>query len=137
MTESNAEIVRTALAANRSGPAEETVEVVIALCDPGIEFTSRVTAVEGATYRGHEGIRRYFRDIAEAWHEWRNEVEEIAEVAPDAVFVETTFTGIGRASGVEVELRSAAVFVLSDERISAIHVHSTRMEALRAAGLPG
>lgn len=134
--EANVEIVRKALASNRSGPAEETVEVAIALCDPGIEFTSRVTAVEGATYRGHEGARRYFRDMADAWQEWRNEPEETAEVAPDAVLAEFTFTGIGRGSGVKVELGSAGVFVLSEGRICAIHVHPTRREALRAAGLP-
>ena len=129
------EIVRRLFAANRSGPPEETREIVLSLTDPAVEFRSRVMAVEGAEYRGDEGIGRYFADLADAFREWRNEPSTIEEVSPDTVLVESTFHGVGRDSGMEVELRSVIAFVLSDGRVVRCLACSTREEALEAAGL--
>ena len=131
----NVEIVRRLYAANRSGPPEETVDVALALSTPDFEFRSRVAAVEGGDYHGHEGGRRYFEDMAAAWREWHNEPEEMVEVSPDAVLVESTFHGVGRDSGTPVELRSAIVFVLSGGKVAGAFSYSTREEALAAAGL--
>ena len=128
------EIVRRAVEANRSGPRDATVEIGVELAHPDFEFTSRLTSVEGATYRGHDGVRSYFEDMADAWQEWRNEADEVTEVAPNAIFTENTLRATGR-SGVDVELRSAVVFVLSGGKILKIHSHPSRQEALEAAGL--
>lgn len=57
MPQENVEIVRRAIEPNRSGPPKATIEVAVSLSDPAIEFTSLVAAVEGRTYRGHEGVR--------------------------------------------------------------------------------
>ena len=73
MSQENVEIVRDILAANRSGPDDETTGIVLALTDPKVEFRSRITAVEGADYHGHEGVRRYHDDMADAFRAWRNE----------------------------------------------------------------
>ena len=135
MSQGNVEIVRQLLEANRSGPADATTEVAIGLTHPNIEFRSLVAAVEGATYRGHEGARRYFEDMGDAWQEWRNDAEEIVEIGPDAVLIENRFRGVGKGSGAEVEVRSAILFVLSDDKVSHIHSYATRREALEAAGL--
>ncbi len=129
------EIVRRVVAANRSGPPEETREIVLSLTDPAVEFKSRITAVEGADYLGHEGIRQYRDDLADAFREWRNDADEIEEVSPDAVLVDNVFHATGKESGMEVELRSAAVFVLSEGRIVRCLAYPTRKEALEAAGL--
>ncbi len=129
------EIVRRVVAANRSGPPEETREIVLSLTDPAVEFKSRITAVEGADYLGHEGIRQYYDDLADAFREWRNDADEIEEVSPDAVLVDNVFHATGKESGMEVELRSAAVFVLSEGRIVRCLAYPTRKEALEAAGL--
>jgi hypothetical protein len=66
VSQENVEIVRRAIDANRSGPPEETVDVAVALSDPACVFASRLSSVDGATYRGHDGIRRYFADLADA-----------------------------------------------------------------------
>ena len=133
MPESNLEIVRRAFEANRSGPPEETIEVAVALMDPRAEFVSRLTEVEGAAYRGLEGARRYFADLADAWDVWHNEPHAIEEVAPGKVLAEVTFHGTGQ-SGVEVALRSAALFVISDAGlVTGLYVYATREEALAAA----
>jgi ketosteroid isomerase-like protein len=134
MSEENVEIVRRACDANRSGPPDATVEAALMLADPSIEFRSRLSSVEGSTYRGHDGVRRYFADMADAWQEWRNEVSEIGEVGQDAVMTDVTFRATGK-SGVEVALRSAIVWVLSEGRVLQMHAYPTPSEALDAAGL--
>jgi ketosteroid isomerase-like protein len=135
MSQENVEIVRRMLELNRSGPPEQTLDVVLSLTDPAVVFRSRITAVEGAEYRGHEGLRRYTADLTDSFREWRNEPEEIVEVSPDAVLVDNRFQGVGRESGMEVELRSAIVFVLADGKCVRCLSYPTRAEALEAAGL--
>src|SRR5437764_14045401 len=40
---------------------------LVALCDPQVTFESRITAVEAARYEGHEGIRQYIANLADAF----------------------------------------------------------------------
>ncbi len=40
------------------------VEGIAALCDPQIELHSAVTTT---LYHGHEGVRKWNRDLEEAW----------------------------------------------------------------------
>ncbi|MGH2956831.1 MAG: nuclear transport factor 2 family protein [Solirubrobacterales bacterium] len=135
MSDENVEIVRRALAANRSGPPEETREIALSLVDPAVEFRSRITAVEGADYLGPEGLRKYFDDMADAFRVWRNDADEIVEVGPDAVLVDSIFHAVGKDSGLQIELRNAALFVLSEGKIVRCLAYPTREEALEAAGL--
>ena len=46
--------------------AERDVERVLDLIDPEVEFTAVTADVAGRAepYRGHEGIREYFGDVA-------------------------------------------------------------------------
>ena len=90
--------------------------------------------MEGATYRGHDGIRRYLSDMADAWQEWRNETDEILEIGPDMLFVNIHFRAVGH-SGTAVEGHNAIVFVLSNGKCLSIHSYPTREEALEAVGL--
>jgi hypothetical protein len=129
----NVDVARAAIMANRSGPAEETIDVVVALADPQLEFTSRVAAVEGAAYIGPDGLRRYFADMAEAWREWRNEPHEIVELSGGAVVAHLTFHGIGKDSAVPVELKNAVAFVIEGDRIVRCVAAATREDALDGA----
>jgi ketosteroid isomerase-like protein len=53
--------------------AERDVERVLAHADPAVEFSAVTGDHAGRTepYRGHEGIRQYFRDVATVWEELR------------------------------------------------------------------
>jgi ketosteroid isomerase-like protein len=53
--------------------ADRDLEKVLALADPEIEFTA-VTgehARRTEPYRGHAGLRQYFRDVGAVWEELR------------------------------------------------------------------
>jgi ketosteroid isomerase-like protein len=51
--------------------AARDLEAVLALSDPDIEFSAVTGEHAGRTdpYRGHDGMRQYFRDVASVWEE--------------------------------------------------------------------
>ena len=53
--------------------AERDVERALEHADPAIEFSAVTGDHAGRTepYRGHEGIRQYFRDVAAVWEDLR------------------------------------------------------------------
>jgi hypothetical protein len=57
-----------------------------------ITLTAR--RIEGTTYRGHDGLRRYEEDRDEAWEELRFEADEFIE-AGDHVVIAGLLTGRG------------------------------------------
>jgi ketosteroid isomerase-like protein len=68
MSQENVEIVRRLWSAAERGDDQ----AVYALYDPGISWTSRtVGPLEGAggTVHGHDGVRKFFRDLLEAFDE--------------------------------------------------------------------
>ncbi len=134
MSQENVEIVRQVIAANRSDDLEAAKEAVPALWDPSCEYIRVTAALEPQTYRGHDGIRRYFTDMAAEWGEWRAEADEILDVDQDTVLATTRFHATGKGSGVPVEARLAVVFVLSKGKISRGHTYLSREEALEAVG---
>jgi ketosteroid isomerase-like protein len=62
--------------------AERDVERVLELIDPEIEFTPVTADFAGRTapYRGYEGIREYFRDVALVWDHIRLTPHDFREV---------------------------------------------------------
>jgi ketosteroid isomerase-like protein len=53
--------------------AARDIEAVLALSAPDVEFTAVTGEHAGRTepYRGHDGMRQYFRDVALLWEELR------------------------------------------------------------------
>jgi ketosteroid isomerase-like protein len=135
MSQENVEVVRRVIEANRSDDIEAGIETLVALSDPGAEFTSVVAAVEPETYRGHDGIRRYYRELADSWAEWHMEVEEVVDVGRDTVFVAFGTHLVGAHTGATVEAKRGGVFAFSEGKIMSAHIYPTRAEALEAVGL--
>jgi ketosteroid isomerase-like protein len=63
------EVVKASFAAF----AARDLEAVLALAAPNVEFSAVTGEHAGRTdpYRGHEGLRQYFRDVASVWEELR------------------------------------------------------------------
>ena len=137
MSPSNVEIVRQVIESNRSGAddLEARIEAALALWDPSCEYTRVTAAVDPETYRGHEGMRRYLRDMNDAWAEWRLEMEDAFEVGQDTVVATFHFRASGKTSGVPIEARLGVVFLLSQGKILRGHTYPTPEEALEAVGL--
>ncbi len=95
----------------------------------------RLAAVEGGTYEGHDGLRRWLRQRSEVWAEMDGEVRDLRPVGDGVVGL-----GVLRGSsttGLTVEERIAGVFRFRGGRAYWIGFFRTEAEALEVAGLAG
>ena len=132
MSQENVEIARRVIESNRSDDRETRIEAVLALCNQSVEYTAARAVLEPATYRGHDGIRRYSGDLADSWAEWRSEPEDVIDVGRDTVVATIHFRAIGKDSGAPVDARLGAVFVLAEGKLLRGHTYPSRAEALEA-----
>jgi ketosteroid isomerase-like protein len=110
------------------------VEALLPFIDP--DFVATVPpglSVEPDTYRGPEGVRRYFDSFYEAVDEVRFEPEQFI-ARGDRVVVPTRVLVRGRGSGAEVTQRVTQVWTLRDGRAIRLDVYPTLADALEAAG---
>ena len=111
------------------------VEALISHCDPQIEFHSTFAAVGGAVYHGHDGMRRFIRDLDEAWGgEIRSEPEAYFDLGEHTLTF-TVLHGRGRESGAEVVLPIAVVSRLRDGLFVYYKAYIHREDALRDLGV--
>src|SRR5437870_1238799 len=131
MSARNVELLRRLIEAFNA----RNIEAFIACCDPSIEFQSVFAAVGGADYRGHDGLRQYFRDLADAWgDEIRIEPEAYFDLGEHALLY-LLFHGRGRNSGVEVVGAYAFLARWRDSLIVYMRSYVHREEALRDLGV--
>jgi hypothetical protein len=128
MSGRNVEIIREGFEALSEGG----VEALLPLVHPEFEMTTPANlAAEPDTYRGPEGVRRYFDSFYEAMDEVRFEPAEFRE-AGERVIAPSTLTARGRATGIEAKQEVVLVWTLRDERVIRIEVFATLDEALEA-----
>lgn len=133
MSEENVEIVRRAFeATNRGqGPA-----VLLEFYDADVELDARGTAlgqlVGGGVYRGHQGVRHFFRRYYEAWEQVDYEIEELIDAGEHVVAVVNNRCR-GRGSGITLEWQAPSIWTIRGGKIIRLVFFMSREEALRAA----
>jgi uncharacterized protein len=130
MSQENLEVV--GLAHERLN--EGNINGLIALCDDDFELDMSARVLNPETYRGHEGIRRFYREVSEIWEEFRWEPLRILEAA-DKVVVLLHSHGRGRGSGLEMARDAAMVWTVREGRAVSVRFYIDQAEALEAAGL--
>jgi ketosteroid isomerase-like protein len=131
VSEENVELHRRSVAAFNTRDVESFIE----FCDPQIELHSAVTVPGGGLYRGHEGVRAWYRDLEDGWG------DEL-RIEPEAYFdlVEHTITfhvlhGRGRQSGADVAKPAAHLCRWRDGLIVFFKGYTEQADALRDLGL--
>jgi ketosteroid isomerase-like protein len=132
MSQENVETVRQLLEALNSEDIERIVPL-FAHIDVEIEIPPEVST-EPDTYRGHDGMRRYFESFRDAMDEIRFEAEQLWD-AGSSVVVALRLTARGRQTAILVEQRSAGVWTVSNGKVIRIRSYASRKEALEAVGL--
>jgi ketosteroid isomerase-like protein len=130
MSEEKLEIVRRAHERLNEG----NIDGLIALCDRDFELDMSARTLNPATYRGHEGIRRFYREVREVWEEFRWEPLRFLD-ASDKVVVFLHSHGRGRGSGLEMARDAAMVWTVREGRAVSLRFFTDEAEALKAAGL--
>jgi ketosteroid isomerase-like protein len=130
MAEDNIGIVRLAHGRLNEGDIDGLIE----LCDPDFELDMSARTLNPETYQGHEGIRRFYREVREVWEEFRWEPLRLVD-AGDKVVVLLHSHGRGRGSGLEMARDAAMVWTVREGRAVALRFYTDQGEALKAAGL--
>ena len=125
----NAEIVRRGFEALSAGG----VEAMLPMIDPDFEVSTPASlSAEPDTYRGHDGLRRYFDSFYDAMDEVHFEPHEFREIG-DRVLVPCTLTARGRTTGLAFDQQAVLLWRLRDHKAVGVDVFPTVEEALAAA----
>jgi ketosteroid isomerase-like protein len=112
------------------------LERILACTDPDFEaVVPPEFSAEPDTYRGHEGVRRYFETFAEAMEDVRFEPGRMWD-GGDVLVVAMRVTAKGKQTGIPVEQRFAQTWRIRDGRALAVHAFPSLARALEVAGLP-
>jgi ketosteroid isomerase-like protein len=100
-----------------------------------VEFHSVFAAVGGGVYQGHDGLRRWWRDLEDAWGDaFRTEPETYFDLG-DQTLVFNSYHGRGQHSDVEVAMPVALVFKWREGLIVYFKSYVDRAEALSDLGV--
>ena len=113
------------------------LDAMIALADPDVECTPLLLKLEGGVpYRGHEGVRSWWRDLFGVFPDYRIEVDEVRDLGNV-----TVVHARGRGHGMESDAFTEQTFwqVTEWDHGKAIWWGNflNEAEALEAAGLSG
>jgi ketosteroid isomerase-like protein len=133
VSQQNVAIVRRLFDAAMRGDTE----TALSLWDPDVEFDARrsrwAEVMPGMThFRGHDGLRAFFREYYETWEKLVDDVEELIDAGDQVVSV-VTHRGRGRTSGLDVEWAgNSGVWTVRSGKIVRVVWFPTREEALAA-----
>jgi ketosteroid isomerase-like protein len=127
----NAELVQEAIDA----VARQDLTRLIELTDPDVEWHSLLAQLgEEGVYRGHDGMRRYVKDLGDAWDFLRTQIDDFLAVG-DVVLVVGRLRYRGKGSGVETESPAGYVAKFREGRMVYMRAFREPEQALLTLGL--
>jgi ketosteroid isomerase-like protein len=115
-------------ALQRGNPAPE-------LCHPEIEIRNWAEFPIPGPYHGHDGLQRWWDDVAEAFEEFQWTLKSIEPIDGDRCLTVQRISGRFRHTGIETDGAWGAVLTVRDAKIRSAIGYSTPRRARRAAGL--
>jgi uncharacterized protein len=134
VSQENVQIVRELLDAFARGDHE----IAFGYYDPEIEWDatdSHLVPDLAGMYRGHEGVRAYWRQWLTAWKGIRFEIADLVDAGDQVVAMIENQHQTGRHSGIETEMPAyALVFTLRDGKVVRWKQYLDPAAALEAVG---
>jgi ketosteroid isomerase-like protein len=130
MSQDDVEIVRRAI---ELGP--EAGAPYFDLFDPDVVIENVAESPITGPYRGHEGLVRWWEDIAEVFSDAELSVEGLRDLSDGLILGVPRITGRTRHTAIEVDFTWAALWRVEGGRICKATGYLTKEEALEAAGL--
>lgn len=110
------------------------IDGAMAPLDPDVELVPLRAVLEGGSYHGLDGLRRFLEDMGEDWEQFHLRADEFVPIGADRVLVMGHVLARGRASGVEVDYGAAWLCYLRAGKVIRVRFYSDREKALAAAG---
>ena len=130
MSQENVEIALAAAEAWNRGDRE----ALMVLWDEEAEFYPLRAQLESDSYRGHDGLERFLREMAEDFENVRFEIDEARDAGEQVVGI-GRFRARGRASGVDLNVPLGVLTRVRQGKIFYTRFFSEPADALEAAGL--
>ena len=133
MSQENVALARKAIDALDRGD----FDALLAFLSPDVVWEALEGVAEiGELYRGRAGVREWIALMLEDTEEGIHaEIEQMADLGDDRVFIAVLITGRRRGSGLPFEYRTWHIVWFADGLITRRQVFWTRAEALKTAGL--
>ena len=97
---------------------------------------SRSRAPFKGVYRGQAELKAFWEDFADAWDEFRIELDDLHDFGDGRVLAEMRTVGRGRGSGIEVTaIGGTIIWTIRNGKIAHGKLFQSKEEALEAAGL--
>jgi uncharacterized protein len=121
------EVVKAAFAAF----AARDIDAVLALSSPDVEFVAVTGEHAGRTdpYRGHDGMRQYFRDVASIWEELRISPREF-RASGDRILVTGRVSARSRSRTVTGS--TGWIWQVQDGKVVYVRVYASAADATAA-----
>jgi ketosteroid isomerase-like protein len=129
MSQENLDGVKAAWEAISANDFDRFMEAV----DPEVEFTSLVAEADAVTYRGHQGVRRWWNSMRETFTKFWADGIELRELGDDRVLAQVQLCGT--VEGMKVEQTVWQLLKVKDLRVVSWRVFRTEPEALEAIGV--
>jgi len=130
MSQENVELYRRGIDAfNR-----RDLKAFLALADPDVVGVSRVLAIEGGTYHGHDGARDWWNNLLEVFPDFTIEVVSVRD-AGQLTLSELRNRVHGEGSAAPLEESVWQVSEWRDGQVLRWQMYASEHDALEAAGL--
>ena len=119
----------------------QDAEELVSLAHPEVDYMPYLASLSGeaGAYKGHDGLRRYVRDLTEAWSWYHVEIHSLTDLG-DQVLMEGRLEATGKSSGLEVKEDMAWLHTFREgtgaARYQRLQFFSDRTKAIEAAGMP-
>jgi ketosteroid isomerase-like protein len=105
------------------------------LCDPEIVIRNWAESPVLGPYHGHDGVERWWVDLAEAFEEMRFELKETTDLGDGRVLTEQRIVGRFRLTGIELDSEWGSIIAVGDGKILSATGFASPNRARKAAGL--
>ena len=129
MAQGNVEVVRQWLDAIQRG------ELGREYWDPELRIDNAAGWPVEASYHGHDGLKRWWDDLAEAFADLRMEVEELVPLDEERVLTSQRLVGHFRATGIAFDGPWASLLWVRGGKIVRAKGYLSKRRAMKAAGL--
>jgi ketosteroid isomerase-like protein len=103
--------------------------------DPDVEVINAEGWVIETAYHGHDGLGRWWEDLAEAFGDFDIELEEVTEVDGERVLTTQRFVGHFRTTDIPFDGQWASILTIRDGRVVRAQGFLSKRRAMRAVGI--